>query len=202
MKLMSRKANLCYCDSRERISRYGLKSAMLRKSSEYSWIGPRPGEKAARRRWLQPFLWRCFCADLSVWRSTVKTYSTQSGWPSQQPDAAAIAAAEESTNGNTAEQNAANAISKLNGMDTTLATHPATVTISSPLYLRAPFGLHSSGVLHPGGCSPAHTTYFMGVLNHGDHAVGVRPGCGSCWPEQPYLRLPGRAVWDGPEPQQ
>jgi Flp pilus assembly protein TadG len=47
-------------------------------------------------------------------------------------DAAAMAAAEESSNGTTAEQNAANAMAKLNGFDTTLAKNPATVTLSVP----------------------------------------------------------------------
>src|ERR1017187_10685750 len=41
-------------------------------------------------------------------------------------DAAALAAAEESSNGTTAEQAAANAMAKLNGFDTTLGKNPAT----------------------------------------------------------------------------
>ncbi len=47
-------------------------------------------------------------------------------------DAAAIAAAEESSYGQTAEQNAANAIAKLNGFDTTLTTNPAVVSVGTP----------------------------------------------------------------------
>jgi Flp pilus assembly protein TadG len=47
-------------------------------------------------------------------------------------DAAAFAAAEEIPNGTSAEQSAANAIAKLNGFDTTLATNPATVTLVTP----------------------------------------------------------------------
>lgn len=48
-------------------------------------------------------------------------------------DAAAIAAAEELSAGySTNEQSAANAMAKLNGFDTTLATNPATVTLSTP----------------------------------------------------------------------
>ena len=48
-------------------------------------------------------------------------------------DAAAVAAAEEMSAGNTAnEQTVANAMAKLNGFDTTLATNPATVTLSTP----------------------------------------------------------------------
>jgi len=48
-------------------------------------------------------------------------------------DAAALAAAEELTAGDpTNEQTAANAVSKLNGFDTTLATNPAVVTLSTP----------------------------------------------------------------------
>ncbi len=48
-------------------------------------------------------------------------------------DAAAVAAAEEMSAGNTAnEQTVANAMAKLNGFDTTLASNPATVTLSAP----------------------------------------------------------------------
>jgi len=47
-------------------------------------------------------------------------------------DGAAVAAAEEAVNGASSEQSAANAIAKLNGFDTTLATNPATVTIATP----------------------------------------------------------------------
>ena len=48
-------------------------------------------------------------------------------------DAAAIAAATEVAAGDTAnEQSVANAMAKLNGFDTTLASHPATVTLTTP----------------------------------------------------------------------
>jgi hypothetical protein len=48
-------------------------------------------------------------------------------------DAAALAAAEElSAGASSNEQSAANAIAKLNGFDTTLATNPATVTLTTP----------------------------------------------------------------------
>jgi Flp pilus assembly protein TadG len=48
-------------------------------------------------------------------------------------NAAALAAGEELTYGNTSnEQAAANAIAKLNGFDTTLATNPAVVTLTTP----------------------------------------------------------------------
>jgi Flp pilus assembly protein TadG len=48
-------------------------------------------------------------------------------------DGAALAASEESIAGYTAnEQTVANAIAKLNGFDTTLATNPATVTLTTP----------------------------------------------------------------------
>ena len=48
-------------------------------------------------------------------------------------DAAALAAAEELSAGNSSnEQTVANAIAKLNGFDTTLATNPATVTLTTP----------------------------------------------------------------------
>jgi Flp pilus assembly protein TadG len=48
-------------------------------------------------------------------------------------NAAALAAAEEMASGNSSnEQSVANAIAKLNGFDTTLATNPATVTLLTP----------------------------------------------------------------------
>jgi len=47
-------------------------------------------------------------------------------------DAAAVAAAEEYSNGSTSEQSAANAIAALNGFSTTAAKNPATVTLSAP----------------------------------------------------------------------
>jgi Flp pilus assembly protein TadG len=47
-------------------------------------------------------------------------------------DGAAIAAAEEYSNGTTAETTAATAVAKLNGFDTGAATNPATVTIGTP----------------------------------------------------------------------
>jgi Flp pilus assembly protein TadG len=48
-------------------------------------------------------------------------------------DAAALAATEELSYGQASnEQTAANAVAKLNGFDTTLATYPATVTLSTP----------------------------------------------------------------------
>jgi Flp pilus assembly protein TadG len=47
-------------------------------------------------------------------------------------DAAAMAAAEESTNGTTTMQTSANDIARLNGFDTTLSKNPATVTLSTP----------------------------------------------------------------------
>jgi len=47
-------------------------------------------------------------------------------------DAASIAAAEELSDGTSYEQNAANAVAKMNGFDTTLAKNPATVTLQTP----------------------------------------------------------------------
>jgi len=48
-------------------------------------------------------------------------------------DAAAVAAAEESSSNNSVNmQSVANSISKMNGFDTTLANHPATVQLNSP----------------------------------------------------------------------
>jgi Flp pilus assembly protein TadG len=47
-------------------------------------------------------------------------------------DAAAIAAAEEASDGAASQQAAANAMATLNGFNTSLATNPATVTLSTP----------------------------------------------------------------------
>src|ERR1039457_2062018 len=76
-------------------------------------------------------------------------------------DAAAMAAAEESGNGTTSEQAAANAMAKLNGFDTTLGKNPATVTLSVP-----------SGGNYSGSSSYIQAivskpipTFFMDVIN-------------------------------------
>lgn len=90
-------------------------------------------------------------------------------------DAAALAAAEELSNGATAEQNAANAMAKLNGFDTTLATNPAVVTLSQS----------SSGNYSNLGSAPAPATwiqaevsrpiptFFMGVFAPSMRTVSV-----------------------------
>jgi Flp pilus assembly protein TadG len=63
----------------------------------------------------------------------VGTLSQQKRMAQAAADAAALAAAEEvSVGASSNEQTAANAMAKLNGFDTTLATNPATVTLSTP----------------------------------------------------------------------
>lgn len=77
-------------------------------------------------------------------------------------DAAALAAAEESSNGVNNEQLAANAVAKLNGFDTTLATNPATVTLSTPTS-----GSYSGSASYMQAVVTMPVpTLFMGVLNH------------------------------------
>lgn len=70
-------------------------------------------------------------------------------------DAAAVAAAEELSNGATSQQNAANAMAKLNGFDTTLATNPAVVTLSQT----------SSGNYSNLGSAPAPGTWVHAVVS-------------------------------------
>lgn len=80
-------------------------------------------------------------------------------------DAAAVAAAEEVVGGDgaTDEQNAANALAKLNGFDTTLAKNPATVTISTPSS-----GNYSGSTSYlQVVVSQPISTYFAGVIKLG-----------------------------------
>jgi hypothetical protein len=70
-------------------------------------------------------------------------------------DAAAVAAAEELSNGTTAETNAANAMAKLNGFDTTLATNPASVTLAQS----------TSGNYSNLGSAPAPNTWVTAVVS-------------------------------------
>jgi hypothetical protein len=137
---------------------------MPRKSSEYPWIGPRPGESGQTTVVAAVFMALFLCGFVGLAIDCENLFHAKRVAQSA-ADAAAIAAAEESTNGNTAEQNAANAISKLNGMDTTLATHPATVTISSPPTSGSYSGSTAGSYIQVVVSQPI-TTYFMGVLNH------------------------------------
>lgn len=79
----------------------------------------------------------------------------------QAADAAAVAAAEEYSNGTTAEQNAANAIAALNGFSTTATRNPATVTIG------VPSGGNYSGSSNyiQATVSKPIPTFFMDVIN-------------------------------------
>jgi len=82
--------------------------------------------------------------------------------------AAAVAAAEEVGYGNTAnEQAVANAMAKLNGFDTTLATNPATVTLTTPTT-----GNFTGSYVQATVSMPIHTT-FLGAFAHGMVTVPV-----------------------------
>jgi hypothetical protein len=76
-------------------------------------------------------------------------------------DAAAMAAAEEASNGTASEQAAANAMAKLNGFDTTLATNPATVTLSVP----SGGDYSGSSSYIQATVSKPISTFFMSVVN-------------------------------------
>ena len=82
--------------------------------------------------------------------------------------AAAVAAAEEVGYGNTTnEQAVANAMAKLNGFDTTLATNPATVTLTTPTT-----GNFTGSYVQATVSMPIHTT-FLGAFAHGMVTVPV-----------------------------
>ena len=82
--------------------------------------------------------------------------------------AAAVAAAEEVGYGNTTnEQAVANAMAKLNGFDTTLATNPATVTLTAPTT-----GNFTGSYVQATVSMPIHTT-FLGAFSHGMVTVPV-----------------------------
>lgn len=82
--------------------------------------------------------------------------------------AAAVAASEEAGYGNTTnEQAVANAMAKLNGFDTTLATNPATVTLTKPTT-----GNFTGSYVQVTVRMPIHTT-FLGAISHGMITVPV-----------------------------
>jgi Flp pilus assembly protein TadG len=84
-------------------------------------------------------------------------------------DAAAVAAAEELSSGNSLNVPAvANAMAKLNGFDTTLATNPATVTPSYPTSGNFDGSTSSwvAGTYVQIVVSKPIQTFFMGILNH------------------------------------
>jgi Flp pilus assembly protein TadG len=82
--------------------------------------------------------------------------------------AAAVAAAEEVGSNNSAnEQAIANAMAKLNGFDTTLATNPATVTLTTPAT-----GNFAGSYVQATVRMPVHT-FFMGAFSHGMATVPV-----------------------------
>jgi Flp pilus assembly protein TadG len=82
--------------------------------------------------------------------------------------AAAVAAAEEVGYGNTSNKQAvADAMAKLNGFDTTLATNPATVVLKTPLS-----GNFTGSYWQATVSMPIHTT-FLGAISHGMITVPV-----------------------------
>jgi Flp pilus assembly protein TadG len=82
--------------------------------------------------------------------------------------AAAVAAAEEAGYGNTTnEQAVANAMATLNGFNTTLATNPATVTLTKPTT-----GNFTGSYVQATVRMPIHTT-FLGAISHGMITVPV-----------------------------
>jgi Flp pilus assembly protein TadG len=78
-------------------------------------------------------------------------------------DSAALAAAEEVSNGSSAEQSAANAMAKFHGFDTTLATYPATVVLSTPAS-----GNFSGSSYVKATVSMPIKTLFMGAFSSSD----------------------------------
>lgn len=76
-------------------------------------------------------------------------------------DAAALAAAEEAGD-STAEQNAAEAIARLNGFDTQAGVNPATVKLNSPPTL----GNYKTSAYIEAIVSKPIPTFFMGAVNH------------------------------------
>ena len=91
--------------------------------------------------------------------------------------AAAVAAAEEVGYGNTAnEQAVANAMAKLNGFDTTLATNPATVTLTAPAT-----GNFTGSYVQATVSMPIHTT-FLGAFSAWDgYGASVGDGDRGGW---------------------
>jgi len=86
-------------------------------------------------------------------------------------DAAAIAAAEESSSGNSVNmQSVANAIAKMNGFDTTLATNPAVVQINNP----PKYGIYSgnTGFVEVIVSQPV-PTMLLGAFTHTSTKMGI-----------------------------
>jgi hypothetical protein len=86
-------------------------------------------------------------------------------------DAAAIAAAEESSSGNSVNmQSVANAIAKMNGFDTTLATNPAVVKINNP----PKYGIYAgnTGYVEVVVSKPV-PTMILGAFNHTGASMGI-----------------------------
>ncbi len=114
-------------------------------------------------------------------------------------DAAALAAAEElSAGASSNEQAAANAIAKLNGFDTTLATNPAVVTLTTPNA-----GNYTGSAYVQATVSRPIPTMFLRAFPQqlGDDAGLGHVDCGRK-PDQPDLRVPGRSERPGPEYEQ
>jgi hypothetical protein len=94
-------------------------------------------------------------------------------------DAAAVAAAEEVTAGNSISStnvvNAANVASKLNGFDTTLATNPATVSLSASTtgnFSNADAAVAPVNWVQATVSRPIRT-FFLGAFNHGMSTINI-----------------------------
>jgi hypothetical protein len=83
-------------------------------------------------------------------------------------DAAALAAAEESANASSNEQTVANAMATLNGFNTSAATNPATVTLSSV----SPSGFTGSTYIQATVSMPVKT-FFLGAFRSADSTMSV-----------------------------
>ncbi len=146
-----------YRDSKERIGRQRLQNATPQKSSEHSSIRQRPGESGQTTVVMAIFM-ATFLFGFVAFGIDVEALFHAKRTAQSAADAAAIAAAEESSNGNTAEQSAANAIAKLNGIPTAVLLHTPPSTGN---YTGTTTGSYIEAVV-----SQPVSTYFIGVINH------------------------------------
>jgi uncharacterized membrane protein len=106
-------------------------------------------------------------------------------------DAAAIAAAEEASAGDSSNmQSVANAIAQMNGFSTTAATNPATVQINNPPVYGQYAG--TAGYVEVVVSKPV-PTLLLGAFNHNITSMTVSGACGSRRRAiRSHLHLPGR----------
>jgi len=106
-------------------------------------------------------------------------------------DAAAIAAAEESSSGNSVNmQSVANAIAKMNGFDTTLASNPAVVQINNPPKYGSYAG--NTGYVEVVVSKPV-PTMMLGAFTHTANTMGRWQGAGA--PVRHAFAWKSRLVW-------